>query len=195
MTSRYSNGIPLRTIGGEDDTQQDDFEEEQEGLRGVYTAMNDGFTFRLGSDIISHMDSRGAFHPRRYVVQMNVGLTLDTEGTTYQEVDIIVCEDGPRITLTFPWFTVTQPEEGNFGKIQNLDEKLPKIICPCERLGSTTANVMIPATASGGLVTYRMNLFTLTSGGDFSLVVPGTVIPSVSFDVPTFSITYDTGKY
>jgi len=194
MTSRYSNGIPLRTIGGEDDTQQDDFEQEQEGLRGVYTAMNDGFTFRLGSDIISHMDSRGAFHPRRYVVQMNVGWSLDTEGTTYQELDIIVCEDGPRITLSFPGFTVTG-SGGGFPGVQNLDQKLPKIICPCERLGSTTALVMVD-TIIGTTGGQSFDLFTLSSTGDFNFVAPGGLSVLLnSLTLHPFSITYDTGKY
>ena len=79
---RYIHGIPVRTIGGEDiEDQQEDFLEESEGRRGIYTAMTDGFTYRQGTDVISHMDKRGGFHPRRYVIQFYIGFSSDDENT------------------------------------------------------------------------------------------------------------------
>jgi len=71
--AQFNNGIPVRTIVGEENFQQDDFEEEKEGRRGIFIPKTDGFTFRQGSDIISYMDKRGSFHPRRYVVTMDIG--------------------------------------------------------------------------------------------------------------------------
>ena len=99
---RFINGIPVRSIGGEDiEDQQEDFLEESQGRRGIFTVMTDGFTFRQGTDVISHMDKIGGFHPRRYVIQFDIGFGSDDENSC-KTINLIVCEDGPRITLSFP---------------------------------------------------------------------------------------------
>jgi len=43
---KYKNGIPVRTIGGDDSTHLEDFLEETEGRRGFFTDKTDGFCLR-----------------------------------------------------------------------------------------------------------------------------------------------------
>ena len=189
--AQFNNGIPVRTIVGEENVQQDDFEEEKEGRRGIFTPKTDGFTFRQGSDIISYMDKRGSFHPRRYVVTMDNGCgTATVDSCT--PVDIIICEDGPRITLSFPNFGPVSSSQGDNALVRNINSNLPMRICPdVERPAFAVLNAILGAATTTSLVT-----FSLLNDGTFAFNLTGGVVGYPNqFTALSFTVVYDTGNY
>ena len=192
-TPRYFNGIPIRTIGGEDiEDHQGDFEEEADGRRGIFTVMTDGFTFRQGADIISHMDKRGSIHPRRYVILFDIGYDENVE-SSFQNVNMIVCEDGPRITLSFPEIG---PITGT-GAVHNVSKKLPLRLCPTEERGVVTG-FCFSTTVLNGTSSQMTSIFTVSPTGDIVFEYPGVGLGGAinqTVTIRQFCVTYDTGKY
>ena len=192
-TPRYVNGIPVRTIGGDDyEDHQEDFEEEVEGRRGILTVAHDGFTFRQGSDIICHMDKRGGLHPRRYIILFDIGFNTDDDNS-YSTVNLIVCEEGPRISLSFPEIgPITQ--SSNWTNLKSISKKLPVRLCPVEERGYVTgfclADYIISGTASQMITTV-----TMSPEGDISFLNPNSVTQVGSITIKPFNFSYDTGRY
>jgi len=197
---RYITGIPLRTVAEGD--QQDDFIEETEGRRGVFNVMNDGFIFRQGTDIMSFMTKTGSFHPRRYVFQMSVGFNSDDDAS-YTDVNIIVCEDGPRITLSFPQIgPVTQANTGSGNMtVQSLNSALPRKISPTEERGEYYFPCLaqmgwVDGTSGSTVKTQQMVLFHLCPNGTFTFDYLGAqVVFFTSAIILPFCVTFDTGNY
>ena len=191
---KYKNGIPVRTIGGDDSTHLEDFLEETEGRRGVFTVKTDGFCLRQGSDIMCHLDKRGAIHPRRYVSTMTVG--SDTNAGDFQIIDIIICEDGPRITLSFPQIIVSVPTLGFF--VRSLDKLLPTRISPDITRNNITSlaygvfNDYVAGTKQIILVSVKVD-----SGGTITWGTDSATggFPVGQATIYAFSMIYDTGKY
>ena len=195
---KYINGIPVRTIGGEEgDTptllQQDDFEEEKEGRRGIFTVKTDGFCLRQGSDIMSHMDKRGSFHPRRYIVQFDIGFNNMEEGA-YETVNLVICEDGPRITISFPRIgPITQTLTAYIP--HNVSKKLPKRICPSEIWGDEVSVTCMEEFNVTSGTQQNISLFMLSPYGDVRLIRPGLPYGTTTYTTTTiypFCFVYDT---
>ena len=197
---RYVHGIPVRTVAEGD--QQDSFIEETEGRRGVFYVMNDGFTCRQGTDIMAHMSKNGSFYPRRYVTQMDIGFNTDDENS-YDLFNLIICEDGPRITISFPHIgPLTQANTGSGNMtIQSLNSALPRKISPVQERGeyyfSCFALVGSIDGSTGSLIkTQQILSFHLRNDDTFEFQYSSPQIVFVTYvEIFPFCVTYDTGNY
>jgi len=189
---KYINGIPVRTIGGDLTSQTDDFLEEKEAQRGIFTVRTDGFCLRQGADIISHMDKRGSFHPRRYIMPFDFGFS--TAQGSFQTVNVIVCEDGPRITMSFPQIGPLSQIPADSIVVHNVSTKLPVLLCPTVERGPVNQNCFEALTKSDLSIVPLISLFSIVPTGYMSFSHPGSVYTISGSTISGFSITYDTGR-
>ena len=119
---------------------------------------------------------------------------------SFGPVDVIVTEDGPRITLSFPQIgPFTQPNTGSGNmSIQSLNFSLPKSISPNAERGeyqftefSNIASYSLP-----GIKTSQILLFHIFPNGTFIFDYLSPQTNFVTFaQIFPFCVTYDTGNY
>jgi len=192
---RYIHGIPTRSVI--EGPQNDDFIEEVEGRRGVFQIMNDGFTCRQGTDIMAYMSDTGSFHPRRYIVKMDIGFK-DDDDDSYDQYNVIVIEDGPRITMSFPQIGPLEPGSGIVGSLahlHNINTRLPRILSPTEERGIQHFHCFArlvhssPSSTSDQILTFIIN-----PDGTFEFDHLGSGPNPASMTVYPFCVVYDTGR-
>ena len=184
-TSNY--GIVTRHFIDPANTQHEDWYEEESRLSGAsaLTIRSDGFTFQQGTDIISHMDERGAIHPRRYIVRMRFKGAAENVNA-----DVIFCEEGPRITMT-----LFIPDKMTLVASDIISiTHIPRRICPSNRMTNPFPYLFscyVYNTEIGQMVPTYMVLGTdgVIHISTTSVGVSGTIV----FTAQTF--VYDTGKY
>ena len=198
MSQRYINGIPARhafkfphTFLVSDDHQKPDFLEELSGRyeTGALLVRSDGWTYSQGPDIVSFMDDRGGIHPRRYVVpiEWNFGGAAEADPTTYPSY-MTVCEEGPKITLTFEEFPLIDFTVNNFGTIHMATVRLPEKICP----KNTVSFCITLSTGEQIPPLRRMAFLVITPKGSVTIELSFSLTANMT--LPQTTITYDTLK-
>ena len=145
--------------------------------------------------MISHMDKNGGFHPRRYVIQFDIGFGSDDENM-FVTINLTVCEVGPRITLSFPEIgPITQASNSSGTVVHNVSKKLPVKLCPTEERGVVTS-ACFSSVVIGSTTSYMTGIFAVSPGGDIVFEYPGVVMMNITqTTIRPFCVTYDTGGF
>ena len=108
---------------------------------------------------------------------------------------MIVCEDGPRITLSFSETgQITQTSNSARSIVHNVSKKLPVRLFPNEERGVVTS-ACFSSVVIGVTTSYMTGAFTVSPGGDMVFDYPGVVMMNVTqATIRPFCVTYDTGR-
>ena len=187
---RHINGIETRHIRMTQNVQHDDWHEESTELHdtSVLDIKSDGWTFKHGPDIISYMDGRGGFHPRRYIVPMTFQFAGAPETKTS---NIIICEDGPRITLSMNLGSWKRTSADTVGSTSLLPRKVsPSGLMNAARtvcfMTLSDEMVAIPGEFQGRVTVHPTGLITVDLVG---------APESIYVNLLPVTIVYDTGRY
>ena len=185
------NGIITRNVSAPFGTQQPDFDEDMENRSGVFTTKTDGFTFRNGSQVVSWMDGKGSFHPRRFIFPVTFGYSMDAGAN--QTVNLIICQDGPRVTISLANALDVTNVAQTAGNVNTLDKNLPASVCPIASMGKIYCPVVWNVTPRGeAQIKDYVGGFIVNPNGILGFYYP---VVQDHLHVDSFSVTYDTGAY
>ena len=184
---RYINGIMTRTIPP--GPQSDDFEEELSGryFTGSFLSKTDGWTFSQGPDVVSYLDSKGSIHPRRFITKLDFNIL----GGGIVHSNVIIIQDGPRITMTFPEMEF---DVNNTSLRISSSSALPKSVVPGANMMKFHfmcfyySNIPLVMVGEGSIAQ-----ILLSEEGILQIVSPGQNITHCM--IPSFTITFDNGKF